>query len=267
MGTKVIVPETLGEISDLAVNGYSLNEILTEELGLSSDLVDDDEVIEAFNAGLIHIFINKKVDVIPDEYIIQDTHITQAQCNEWGVEYYEAIKLQRMEINEDTRTEAREMVHSIDSGIKTFTMQAKQIDTHTGKQALKEEVSNMVQRLKSGNIDDLLSVLVVQNMQLNKLNERISRTVSNSDRYDIMSKFSNIQLKIMNDTRKNIMSINEIINPKRTTFVKNATQHNHTHSLSEKKEDMPNELSQPKGEIIDAHQYTEAETVTEGTDK
>ncbi len=249
-----IDPTVLGEISDLAVNGYSLEEILVDELGLSADLCKNVDVIESFNAGLIHVFINKKVDVVPDEYIIQDTCITQDQCTEWGIKYHDAIRLQRMEIDEDTRTQARELVNPIDSGITTLN----KMNSHTGKQALKDEVTDMVQRLKSGNVDDLLSVLVVQNMQLNKLNERVSRLVSNSDRYDIIGKFSNIQLKIMNDTRKNIMSINEVVNPKRAVFIKNANQHNHLNS--EKKPLLNNELPTQEEESIDAITYSEATT-------
>ena len=40
------------------------------------------------------------------------------------------------------------------------------------------------------------------------------------------------------------MAINEITNPKRTTFVKEVSQHNHLHQNSEKKDEKQNELQQ-----------------------
>jgi hypothetical protein len=46
----------------------------------------------------------------------------------------------------------------------------------------------------------------------------------------------------MQETRKSIMAINEITNPKRTTFIKKAEQHNHLHQNSEKKDKNENEL-------------------------
>jgi hypothetical protein len=53
---------------------------------------------------------------------------------------------------------------------------------------------------------------------------------------------SDMQLKVMQETRKSIMAINEITNPKRTTFIKKAEQHNHLHQNSEKKYENENEL-------------------------
>ncbi len=73
-----------------------------------------------------------------------------------------------------------------------------------------------------------------------------------------------MQLKVIQETRKSIMAINEITNPKRTTFIKEANQHNHLHQNLEKKDQNKNELSQPQ-EFIDANEYTEAETITKRT--
>ena len=39
----------------------------------------------------------------------------------------------------------------------------------------------------------------------------------------------------MQETRKSIMAINEITNPKRTTFIKEVNQDNYLHQNSEKK--------------------------------
>jgi len=104
-------------------------------------------------------------------------------------------------------------------------------------------------------------------MQLQLFNSKLTHNLMGDagKQLDNFNKLSNMQLKVMQETRKSIMSINEITNPKRTTFIKEANQHNHLHQNSEKKDESTNELSQPK-EFIDANQYTEAETITEGTD-
>ncbi len=52
-----------------------------------------------------------------------------------------------------------------------------------------------------------------------------------------MQQFQNLQLKVMGVTRKTIMAVNEVINPKRTTFVKETNQHNHMYQ-NDKKEIM-----------------------------
>ncbi len=129
---------------------------------------------------------------------------------------------------------------------------------------IREDVKGIVERLKNGDTEDLLNILVTQTLQLQALNHKITNTVMNSDRYDIMSKFENLQLKTMGETRKTVMAINEVCNPKRAVFVKEANQHNHIHtSNSEKKLENGNKLSQPLEEVYNADQYTEAETVTE----
>ena len=58
-------------------------------------------------------------------------------------------------------------------------------------------------------------------------------------------KLSSMTLKVMKETRKCIMALNEICNPIRTTSIKEVNQHNHLHQNSEKKHDSGNELLNP----------------------
>jgi hypothetical protein len=70
-----------------------------------------------------------------------------------------------------------------------------------------------------------------------------------------------MQIKVMQETRKSIMAINEITNPKRTTFIKEANQHNHLHQNSEKKDENENELeNEPR--LIEHGETTEVEVET-----
>jgi hypothetical protein len=64
----------------------------------------------------------------------------------------------------------------------------------------------------------------------------------------------------MQETRKSIMVINEITNPKRTTFIKEANQHNHLHQNLEKKDENENELQKP-GQLQEPETFTEVEVI------
>ncbi len=53
------------------------------------------------------------------------------------------------------------------------------------------------------------------------------------------------------------MAINEITNPKRTTFIKEANQHNHLHQNSEKKDENDKELKN-ETKLIEHDEVTES---------
>ncbi len=132
-------------------------------------------------------------------------------------------------------------------------------------QFLAKSIADMVKKMQSGDTEDILTVLTTNLMQVQLFNGRVTANISKDEMsYKNWELLSKMQMRLLQESRKTAMAINEICNPKRTTFVKNATQHNHLNS--EKNNLNQNELSQPKEEIINAHQYTEAETVTKGTD-
>jgi len=254
---------TYGIISDMAIEGYSLEEIL-EENSLPLKLKDDPEILESFESVLVFTFIKKKVEGIYDEEIISETEITQRQCDEWSIIYEETISLRRLEVSEDIRQTTKQVSSPSVAGMRNIIAQDRSLNNAQANKVLKEDVTKIVDRLKNGETEDLLNILVTQTLQLQALNHKITNTVMGSDRYDIMSKFENLQLKTMGETRKTVMAINEVCNPKRAVFVKEANQHNHIHtSNSEKKLENVNKLSQPLKEVYYADQYTEAEEVTE----
>ena len=172
------------DVTDYAIDGYSLEDTLLE-LELPEEWVKNDEVIEAFNSGLIHTYIQEKISGTIDEYIIEDTQITQQQCNEWGILYQEPIRLQRLQINQETREKAQQFSNPIKSGVKNLLAQSKELDNHTVKEVITEDIEEMIVKLKSGNTEDILSVLVTQTLQLQSLTNKITQTVGNTNRRDI----------------------------------------------------------------------------------
>ena len=82
-----------------------------------------------------------------------------------------------------------------------------------------------------GNTTDILTTLVTNTLQLQIFSNNIAKNITGEagKRIDTYETLSKIQLRVMSETRKKIMAMNEICNPKRATFIKEANQHNHLH--------------------------------------
>jgi hypothetical protein len=63
-----------------------------------------------------------------------------------------------------------------------------------------------------------------------------------------MEVLSKIQLKTFSEIRKNVLAMNDICNPKRTTFIKEANQYNNTNHIenNQKKLELKKELQTQK---------------------
>ena len=134
-------------------------------------------------------------------------------------------------------------------------------------QQMSDDIKAMVKKMKTGDTTDILTVLTTNLMQVQSFNGRVTTNVGKEDlsfkNWELLSK---MQMRLIQEARKTTMALNEICNPKRAMFIKNATQNNNL--ISEKKSASKNELSQPiEEEIIDAYQYTETAEVTIREDK
>jgi len=256
---RVLSLSESGEIADLSVSGFTLEEII-KELKLPTEWLNDYEVIEHYMSGLSHLYLTQKFTNASDAEILKDERITQKFCDEWALEFEYIIEEEKARLKEIDREDARLTSNPLKAGVSTVKKMNSNVTYYAGN-VIERDVKMMVKKMQAGDTTDILTVLTAQVMQLQTMGDKIAGTVASSNRYDIMSKFQNLHLKTMNETRKTVMAINEIANPKRTTFIKTATQNNLQIENSNKK-DIPNELSQPKGEIIDAYQYTETEETT-----
>jgi len=118
--------------------------------------------------------------------------------------------------------------------------QQKKVD----QQFLADEIHEMAVRLTNGYNNDILTVLATSLLQLQMFNEKVAQNLVGpaGSKLDGFETLCNLQLKVMAETRKTVMAVNEVTNPKRTTFIKEVAQHNHLHSNSEKKDEIENEL-------------------------
>jgi hypothetical protein len=123
-------------------------------------------------------------------------------------------------------------------------------------QVLADDVDKMIDRMKSGDNSDILMVLASSLLTLQMFNEKIAKNLTGDagKKLDDFETLALLQLKAMAEQRKTIITINEVTNPKRTTFIKEVAQHNHIHQNSEKKEENENELQKA---------ITHTETVTD----
>ena len=247
-----------GELSDYGVEGLSLEDAL-EEMGLPDTLTTDDEVIKAHESGLVHYYITQKIDGALDTEIIEETSITQEQCEEWGILHDRTISLARLQVTTEQRDKAQDKTNPLHAGINNITAQDGSLQNNVMERATANEITAMVKKMQSGDTTDMLTILATQAVQLQMLNNKITQTASNTNRFDIMQKFQNLQLKTINETRKTVMAMNEICNPKRTTFIKTATQNNLSLENSNKN-DIKNELPAPSEDMIDAETYTSTTT-------
>ena len=124
---------------------------------------------------------------------------------------------------------------------------------------ISEAFEEMKAKIMGGDKNYLYDCILSQMGQMQQMSLKLNTYMAQTNKVDIIMKYSNMQMKLMAEQRRTIQSLDDLMNPKRTTFVKEVSQHNH---FSEKKEDKPNELSQGKQ---DADKYIEAETVTTGT--
>lgn len=118
----------------------------------------------------------------------------------------------------------------------------------------------MRDKITNGDRTYLYNAILSQLGQMQQMSIKVNNNLASQTKVDTVMKYANIQLKLMAEQRRTIQVLDDLMNPKKTTFVKEVSQHNH---FSEKKSEIENKISQ--GEI-DADQYTEAETITEGTD-
>ena len=270
MAKRKITPEILADIEMYGEDQSTLEETL-ECLDLSKSLIKDELVLQAFECGQINLFIQMAALDVIDEEISSDFDISIEKCMQWRKTYTQQIADAKQKIVDDEELNTKQFSSPLMQGMRNVMTQRGE-GPPISQKVLADDIKGMVKSLQDGNSKDLLTVLCSNIVQLQMFNSTIGGNISGEIGKDAQhfEKLSLLQLKVMAESRKIIMAINEITNPKRTTFIKKAEQHNHLHQNSEKNNESQNEQSQKQIEHQangedHAYQYTEAETVTERT--
>ncbi len=229
-------------ITNYGEDEYTLRETL-EELELPMDLMKDDEVIKAFEKGKITPFIDIMARGEDMETFSEIHGIALEKCEAWKTAYKEEIQAAKDAIEKESKSAANHISYPLTMGILGILYQSdpqkRDIADH---QTIADNIQRIVKDLKAGDTTSLLTALTSQFLQLQNLNSMIAMNITGKAGKDLdnFQSLSSLNLKVNGEIRKTAMALNEIVNPKRTTFVKEATQNNFIQN-SEKKVENENE--------------------------
>jgi len=221
-------------------------------------------VVKAFEKGLLNYYISLASDGLDDSEIMSSNLISSEQCILWREQYCDEINLGLQKKEDEEKQETRQFSNPLTSGMINILEQNGKNMPSISQQVLYDDIKEMVEKTQSGDTKALVTMLTTNIIQLQLFNGTITHNLMGDlgKQLDNFNKLSNMQLKVMQETRKSIMAINEITNPKRTTFIKEANQHNHLHQNSEKKDEKENELQkqlEKSDESVDAVLFEEKE--------
>ncbi|WP_415405720.1 hypothetical protein ACLHDG_08110 [Sulfurovum sp. CS9] len=243
MAKRKLTYEILQDIENWAEDQYTLEDMF-DELNISKKLMKDERVLQAFEKGLIKLYISMASSGMSDVDIVDDFEININQCALWHEKYSDEIKQAKQKIADDKKLATRQFSDPLISGLVNIMTQNGTSAEAISQKVLHDDIEKIIEKTKAGDTETLITILTTNIMQLQLFNGRVAGNLMGEagKQLNNFEKLSNMQLKVMQETRKSIMAINEITNPKRATFIKKAEQHNHLHQNSEKKEENENEL-------------------------
>ncbi len=243
MAKRKLTPEILEDIEDYTEDQYTLEDLF-DELNISRTLMQDELVIQAFEKGLIKLYLSMSSCGMSDADIVDDFEISINQCTLWSKKYSDEIKFAKQKIEDDQELATKQFSNPLMSGMINILEQNGKDMPPISHDVLHDDIKEMVEKMQSGDTVAQITILTTNIMQLQLFNSRVTHNLMGEagKQLDNFKMLSGMQLKVMQETRKSIMAINEITNPKRTTFIKEANQHNHLHQNSEKKDENENEL-------------------------
>jgi len=262
MGRYKITDKMLQDIENYAQDQYSFDDLFYE-LNISKRLKKDEQVLRSYERGLIKNYISLSSNGISDEEIIESFEISISQCVQWKEDYKEDIQKAKQKKNDNEKHATKQMSNPLYSGMINILNQNPNKNVPISQEVLYEDIKNIVKNIKDSKSDDLITILTTNVLQLQVFNSTITNNIMGEvgKKLGNFEKLSNMQIKVMQESRKSIMAINEIVNPKRTTFIKEASQHNHLHQNSPKKIEKENEL-QNKTKLIEDKIVDEIEVLT-----
>ena len=221
-----ITDELLINITAQVSKKDTLKDIL-KVLELPMSFIKNEKIIKAYEDGLISFFIIMKVSGYSNELIAKyHSAINQAQCELWELKYKNEIEKELYKYAKNKHTPLSLVSES--------------------DKALKENINDVVEKLQKGDVDDILHILVGNTFQLQASSNEVSKLLTkNKTELVQVEALTKLQVQLMNATRKNIIAINDICNPKKATFIKEANQYNNL-QLEEKNSKNKNELQNGK---------------------
>ena len=246
MPRRKLTDDILQEIEDLSFNGFSIDDI-RESADIIKALMEDESVIATIAEGRRKAIIEQAVEDDGDaaKEFVETSGMTIAEHKQIRDENLGTIKACKARIRTGQKENSKDTLDAAErSGHNVYLQHDPRNQKGLNSHDISDAIKKTAQDLKNGDTSSLLELLVGNITQLNLFNGVLAMNLSSDGNMtlDKMNKLSNMQLKTMQEMRKSIMAINEITNPKRTTFIKEANQHNYLPQNSEKKDENENEL-------------------------
>ena len=253
MGRYKITTKLLEDVAYYAEDEYPLEELF-DELNISKRLLKDEDILHAYDFGRGKLFIQKLASHTPIEDVMEDMDMSEELCWKWRDKYSNLIQEARTEIQNEKKHATKQFSDPLYSGVINILEQNPSKATGISHEVLKEDIKKIVESAKNGDTTELLTMLTTNILQLQLFNGTITNNIMGDPGKQLpnFERLANMQIKVMQETRKSIMAINEITNPKRTTFIKEANQHNHLHQNSQEKVENKNELQKQLVEPIES---------------
>jgi len=251
MGRYKITTEILEDVAYYAEDEYQLEELF-DELNISKRLLKDENILNAYEYGRGKLFIQKLATHTPIKDVMEDMDMSEEQSWQWRDKYSDLIQEARNKIQNEKKNATKQFSDPLYSGVINILEQNPRKTTGISHEVLKEDIKKIVESAKNGDTTELLTMLTTNILQLQLFNGTITNNIMGEPGKQLpnFERLANMQIKVMQETRKSIMAINEITNPKRTTFIKEANQHNHLHQNSQEKVENKNELQKQLAEPI-----------------
>lgn len=142
---------------------------------------------------------------------------------------------------EDSKRKLAELCLNTDVDTALIVTNIKK-DFKADFQALIDAVKREADRVASGDMTAMESMLVSQAYALQNVFSNMMRRALNADYLNQSNVYSKIALKAQNQCRQTLAVLSEMKNPKRTTFIKNQATNQQVNFNSEKNKNQSNEL-------------------------
>ena len=249
---KNITPKQLKEIENNAENEFELSEIF-ENLSIKKSELTKEEKLKierAFQKGRKKLYFDYLDKGYSDAEFMEHFEVTEPELKAFAKDYGNyLIKKEKKLVKKGKKLS--DLISSpklIGSANISSTFRVSGETPYFD--IISENVEKMVSNIINGDKKDLITVLSAQTLQLQTINNQVASIGKKETTLNDFEKLAQMQLKIMAETRKNIIAIDNIANPKKATFVKEATQNNFIQENSEKKSLPQNEKQIEEVEVI-----------------
>lgn len=207
---KKITSDLLLDIENYMEDQYTIEEMV-KELKIDSSILKDERVINAIEYGRVRLVTSY------DKYCesIEELGITENEYKSLRVKARPLID----EIEDKKVSRVEYAVNPSKACVNDFI--SRNVIQDTDGKLLYKEMKNIMKEVSTGKynylIETLMSNIILMQTRVTNLNQNITRSDVSSE---FIEKQTSIQIKMMEEIRKTTLTIQQLVEPKKTVFVK-----------------------------------------------